>query len=133
VEISLTLEKLPSNHTIAILMDITERKKAEEERIRLQDQLNQARKLESIGRLAGGIAHDFNNMLGIILGHAELALKKTGPGQPLQVELEKIRKAAQHSADLTSQLLAFARKQVISPGSSISIRWWRGWCPCCDG
>ncbi|MDO9109475.1 MAG: ATP-binding protein [Desulfatirhabdiaceae bacterium] len=95
--------------------DITERKKAEEERKKLQAQLNQAQKMESVGRLAGGVAHDFNNMLGIILGYAELALDLVEPTEPLHANLEEIRKAANRSADLTRQLLAFARKQTIAP------------------
>ena len=95
--------------------DITERKHREEEMSRLQAQFQQAQKMESVGRLAGGVAHDFNNMLGIILGYAELALDKVDPGQSLHSNLEEIRKAANRSADLTRQLLAFARKQVIAP------------------
>ncbi|MEA5114354.1 MAG: PAS domain S-box protein [Geobacteraceae bacterium] len=95
--------------------DATERKRAEEEREELQDQLNQARKMESVGRLAGGVAHDFNNMLGVILGHTEMALAKSDPAHPLFHHLQAIHKAAGRSADLTRQLLAFARKQAIAP------------------
>jgi PAS domain S-box-containing protein len=98
-----------------ILRDVTERKRAEEEKAKLQDQLAQAQKMESVGRLAGGVAHDFNNMLSVILGHAELALGNLDPAQPLHADLTEIRKAAQRSADLTRQLLAFARKQTIAP------------------
>ncbi len=96
-------------------IDITERKRAEEEKIKLQGQLLQSQKMESVGRLAGGVAHDFNNMLGVILGHAEMALGQVDPMQPLHVNLLEIRKAAERSADLTRQLLAFARKQTVSP------------------
>jgi signal transduction histidine kinase len=71
--------------------------------------------MESIGRLAGGVAHDFNNMLGVILGYTELAMGRVEPGNPLLANLEKIQGAAQRSADLTGQLLAFARKQIVSP------------------
>ncbi len=88
--------------------DITERKMVEE-------QLVQAQKMESVGRLAGGIAHDFNNMLGVIIGHCELAEERLPEAHPLRSDLREIRKAAQRSADLTRQLLAFARKQTISP------------------
>ncbi len=100
---------------IVVFHDITERKRAEEERERLQAQLTQAQKMESVGRLAGGVAHDFNNMLGVILGHIELALEQVGPGEPLHDDLEEVQKAAKRSADLTRQLLAFARKQTIAP------------------
>jgi PAS domain S-box-containing protein len=95
--------------------DITERKLAEEEKIRLQDQLIQAQKTESIGRLAGGVAHDFNNMLQVIMGNTILALDDTPQGSPVHEAMEEILKSAQRSADLTRQLLAFARKQTISP------------------
>lgn len=93
---------------------VTERKKAEQEREKLQAQLMQAQKMESVGRLAGGVAHDFNNMLNVILGHAELGLKMISPGQPVHDNLVEIQKAALRSADLTRQLLAFARKQTVS-------------------
>ncbi len=95
--------------------DITEQKKQEAEREKLQTQLEQAQKMESIGRLAGGVAHDFNNMLGVILGYTELAMGRVEPDNPLLANLEKIQGAAQRSADLTGQLLAFARKQIVSP------------------
>jgi two-component system, cell cycle sensor histidine kinase and response regulator CckA len=71
--------------------------------------------MESVGRLAGGVAHDFNNMLGVILGYTELAMGRVEPDDPLHANLEKIQEAAQRSADLTQQLLAFARKQTVSP------------------
>ncbi|MFA7330782.1 MAG: PAS domain S-box protein [Candidatus Delongbacteria bacterium] len=96
-------------------IDISERLKAEQEQARLRDQLQQAQKMESIGRLAGGVAHDFNNMLGVILGHAELALAEVPAEQSVRADLEEIHKAARRSADLTRQLLAFARKQAVAP------------------
>jgi len=96
-------------------LDISERKRAEAEREKLQGQLLQSHKMESVGRLAGGVAHDFNNMLGVILGHTEMLLLKTKPELPLYGDLQEIQKAAGRSADLTRQLLAFARKQTITP------------------
>jgi PAS domain S-box-containing protein len=93
---------------IEMVEDITET-------LSLESQLQQAQKLESIGRLAGGVAHDFNNMLGVILGHTELAMGEVDPTQTLFAALQEIRKAAEHSADLTRQLLAFARKQTVAP------------------
>ena len=102
-------------YNVGFARDITERKQAEEEKARLQAQLQQAQKMESVGRLAGGVAHDFNNMLGVILGHAEMALEQVDSTQPLHGDLTEIRQAAERSADLTRQLLAFARKQTIAP------------------
>ena len=93
----------------------TERKRREEEQRRLREQLHQAMKMESVGRLAGGVAHDFNNMLNIILVNAEFALEELPAGSPLHETLEEIRKAARRSADLTRQLLTFARKQAVEP------------------
>ncbi len=96
-------------------MKIAERKEAEEGRKKLEEQYRQAQKMESVGRLAGGVAHDFNNMLGVILGHTEMALDEMDPADPFFSGLKEIHKAASRSADLTRQLLAFARKQTISP------------------
>ena len=97
------------------LSDISRQKAVELENASLQEDLAQSQKMDSIGRLAGGIAHDFNNMLAAILGNAELALRKAGPDHPLHTELEAIIKSATRSADLTRQLLAFARKQPVMP------------------
>jgi two-component system cell cycle sensor histidine kinase/response regulator CckA len=96
--------------------DITEREQAVAEKDKLEAQLQQAQKMESVGRLAGGVAHDFNNMLGVILGHVEMAMENMDPAEaPLRGNLEEIRKAAERSANLTRQLLAFARKQTVAP------------------
>ena len=91
------------------------RKQSEVAKAQLEEQLQHAQKMESVGRLAGGVAHDFNNMLGVILGHANLALMDLEPTQALHVNLTEIHKAAERSANLTRQLLAFARKQTIAP------------------
>jgi two-component system, cell cycle sensor histidine kinase and response regulator CckA len=101
--------------SFAFVRDISSRKQAAEEQEKLHRQLIQAQKMESIGILAGGIAHDFNNMLGVILGHAEMALKHTGLPDLLTHHLEQIRDAATHSTEITRQLLAYARKQTIQP------------------
>ena len=98
-----------------IFQDITQRKRSEQEREKLEAQLQQARKLESVGRLAGGVAHDFNNMLSVILGYTELSMGKIDPADPLHADLAEILTAAERSADIASQLLAFARRQTISP------------------
>src|SRR6202142_2349773 len=85
------------------------------ERVALENQFLQAQKMESVGRLAGGVAHDFNNMLGVILGNVELAMRKVNTTEPINSNLTEIRAAAQRSADLTKQLLAFARRQTVAP------------------
>jgi len=100
---------------IAVARDISERVQAESEKERLQTQLLQAQKLESVGRLAGGVAHDFNNLLQAIFGNAELALDVLPPDSPAFDNVEEIRKTAIRSANLTKQLLAFARKQAVIP------------------
>ncbi|MBM9535656.1 two-component system sensor histidine kinase NtrB [Desulfobulbus alkaliphilus] len=97
-----------------ILSDVTAYKKAEEGRERLKKQLAQIEKMESIERLAGGVANDFNNMLGIILGNAEMALDHVDPEQPFFANLQEIGKAVDRSANLTWQLLSFARMQTVA-------------------
>ncbi|MBA3027606.1 MAG: PAS domain S-box protein [Desulfobacteraceae bacterium] len=101
--------------SIIQVSDVTERMGAEIERKSLENQLRQAQKMESVGRLAGGVAHDFNNMLSVILGHTEMAMGLMGKENPVFVNLTEILKACRRSADLTQQLLAFARKQTIAP------------------
>lgn len=98
-----------------IARDISDQKRAAEEKERLQARLMQAQKLESVGRLAGGVAHDFNNMLQVILGNVEMAIPQVQPGTPVHRDLLEIRRSAQRSADLTRQLLGFARKQAANP------------------
>ena len=95
--------------------DITEHKRAAAEKEKLEAQLFQAQKMESIGRLAGGVAHDYNNILSVILGYTELALEKISPDDTLYADLREILTAAKRSIDITRQLLAFARKQTIAP------------------
>jgi PAS domain S-box-containing protein len=96
-------------------VDITARRCAEAERARLEARLAKSQRMESIGRLAGGVAHDFNNMLSVIIGRAEVALYRIPPEDPLRTDLLEIRKAALRSADLTRQMLAFARRQPAAP------------------
>jgi two-component system cell cycle sensor histidine kinase/response regulator CckA len=97
--------------------DVTERKRAEEERRRLEAQLHHAQKLESLGVLAGGIAHDFNNILVAILGNADLALSEVGPRSQLRDNLVGIAEAAKRAAELCKQMLAYAGKErfVVEP------------------
>ncbi|MBN1515784.1 PAS domain S-box protein [Candidatus Sumerlaeota bacterium] len=104
-------------YAFSFVQDITERKKVEEDNAKLELQLRQAQKLESVGQLAGGIAHDFNNMLSVILGYAEL-LKLDLPLESSEwSHVLEIEKAATHSKEITRQLLAFSRKQIIAPES----------------
>lgn len=98
---------------VHVVRDITLRKKADEERERLQFQLLQSQKMQSIGRLAGGVAHDFNNILTAILGYSELALLKLSDGDPLRDSIQVIRDSGLKASALTRQLLAFSRKQVM--------------------
>ncbi|NHQ60456.1 GAF domain-containing protein [Chlorobium sp. BLA1] len=95
--------------------DIVARKRAELSEQKIQEVLLQAQKMELIGQLAGGIAHDFNNMLGVILGNVELAMLHPALDQSLQNNLKMILKAVERSAELTTQLLAFSRKQAVMP------------------
>ncbi len=90
------------------ITDITDRK-------HLEEQLRQSQKMEAIGQLAGGIAHDFNNLLTTVLGYSNLALNRLSPHEPLREEIEEIQKAGERAANLTRQLLAFSRKQLLEP------------------
>ena len=93
---------------IGMGIDVTEHRS-------LEEQLRESQKMEAVGRLAGGIAHDFNNLLTVIIGYGELLLSKIGEGKPMSFEAGEIRKAALKAASLTSQLLAFSRRQILSP------------------
>ena len=106
VDYSFTANILPGQH-LTVWRDVTEQKSVEE-------QLRDSQKMEAVGRLAGGVAHDFNNILGIISGHAEL-LESNAPGQAERARAEKIISATEKASSLTRQLLAFGRKQVMSP------------------
>jgi len=94
--------------------DITERKRIEQERARLEDQIRQAQRMESIGRLAGGLAHDFNNLLTAISGHISLALMDLNPMDPLRPSLVEASKAAESAAGLTRQLLTLSRTPALN-------------------
>jgi signal transduction histidine kinase/CheY-like chemotaxis protein len=106
----------PRKGQFALLFnDITERKRAEEEKTKLQSQLLQAQKLESVGQLAGGVAHDFNNLLTVINGYGDLLLRKLRKDDPLREQVAEIRQAGEQGAALTKQLLTFSREQILEP------------------
>ncbi len=100
---------------IITFIDVTEMREAEADRRRLEAELRQATKMEAIGRLAGGVAHDFNNILTGILGYADMLERALPEGHPARTYASEIRGGGERAADLTGQLLAFARKQVIEP------------------
>ena len=99
---------LPDGGYLASLRDTTMRKQ-------LEKRLLQSQKLEDVGRLAGGVAHDFNNMLSVVMGYATLAIKLLPTGHKVRSDLQVIHRVAQKSADLTQQLLAFSRRQIMEP------------------
>jgi two-component system cell cycle sensor histidine kinase/response regulator CckA len=112
---ALTDENGTATGAISFALDITSRRHAEEEKAKLEAQLQQAMKMEAVGRLAGGVAHDFNNLLTVITGYSDLLLQNTAKGSPMQGELREIKRAGERAASLTQQLLAFSRKQIIEP------------------
>src|SRR6056297_156418 len=114
VEISSRKIEFEGNECILnVVRDITERKQAEAEKARLETQINQTQKLESVGRLAGGVAHDLNNLLTPVLGYSEMLLDETSPESPQKRPLKEIENAAYRARNLVRQLLAFSRKQLL--------------------
>ena len=100
---------------LVLANDVSERMRAEQSLRATAEQLRQAQKLEAIGSMAGGIAHDFNNMLSVVLSYANLALQGLAEGDPLRADLQEIYRAGQRAAEMTRQLLAFSRKQMLEP------------------
>jgi PAS domain S-box-containing protein len=106
--------QLETGENLMACEDTTERKRAEEEKAALEEQLRQSQRMEAIGRLAGGIAHDFNNLLTVIRGYSQLSLLEIKEGDKLRGNIEEIQKATQRATDLTRQLLAFGRRQIMN-------------------
>ncbi|HJR01332.1 MAG TPA: CHASE domain-containing protein [Methylomirabilota bacterium] len=116
VELTVTVVKMEGPPTFnAYIRDLTEQKRADAARGSLEMQLQQAQKMEAVGRLAGGVAHDFNNLLTVISGRAHMLLSRLKPGEPMHRDVDLIQKTSQRAVALTSQLLAFSRKQVVQP------------------
>ncbi len=109
------LEQAVAERVIELSTALADKRRTEEVLVRTQQQLMHAQKMEAIGRLAGGIAHDFNNILSVILTCADMSLLQVDAHHPLHDELLEIRKAGERAADLTRQLLAFSRQQVLQP------------------
>jgi len=108
-EASISKIKLDDEISFTVMLrDITDRKS-------LEDQLRQSQKMEAVGRLAGGIAHDFNNLLTAIIGYSQLAMNRLEANDPIYSAIEQVEKAGQRAATLTSQLMAFSRKQILQP------------------
>ncbi len=102
-------------HIHGSMQDVNARKLAEERSAKLEEQLRQAQRMETVGRLAGGVAHDFNNLLSVILGYGEMLSTDLADEDPMRTDLEEIVAAGRRAMDLTRQLLAFSRQQVLAP------------------
>ena len=116
VEVSFSVTLLNNErYAIGMIRDISERKRAECDRMKLEEQLRQAQKMEAIGQLSGGIAHDFNNILMAIIGFSNILKMKLDERDPLQADIDQILAASDRAVHLTQGMLAYSRKQIMAP------------------
>ncbi len=115
VRVEVSFKRMPDGNYQCIVRDVSERRRAEAERLALEARLRQSQKMEAIGRLAGGVAHDFNNLLTAITGSLTLAMRDVPPEARAHRWLCEVENAAWRAAGLTRQLLAFSRKQAVAP------------------
>jgi two-component system, cell cycle sensor histidine kinase and response regulator CckA len=120
VELSVSMAPLRDGRgaisgAMAVIADITERRHAEAQKGQLEEQLRQSQKMEAVGRLAGGVAHDFNNLMTAVSGYAELLQERFAPGDAVREYVDEILKSSSRATQVTRQLLAFSRRQVLQP------------------
>ncbi|HEY8234568.1 MAG TPA: PAS domain S-box protein, partial [Vicinamibacteria bacterium] len=116
VPVEMSSRRMPDGRYQTILRDVSERHRAEAERVALEARLQQSQKMEAVGRLAGGVAHDFNNLLTVILGYTEIVLDDLGPEHRSAGDLEAVKRSGEQARSLVDQLLTLSRHRVVQAG-----------------